>query len=545
MAGILEQPNEYLRIYDPATNGIIYCVNRLHLRTPGWSKQWLLSDTIPAIDVTSVIPFESKQAFTFDSYVDQKHIPKFVDMLIDFACLIHYHLVRSGSVIVHCKNGRSRSPTVILGFMMLRGLTREHATKWLQLAFQSQRPTIASKSGQFPNFTKFTNLQMALEMRCFLHSEKVKQRVFFNLNTFFSSSSLSSSNTSTSLLSPLTIETDTTLIVINAQTMFNEGIHLRLFGSPWKGIWKKPRSLQGVLPFTSFCSAIGTTLHSSLLPSNNNENVRGRSSDRLQNKRSSPRTFKPDPNTNVMGRRVKVPIVAKKKRQREQLMNTQEYKYGTLVEQLDSKRWRIDFDNNKNGKTEIIESEIIESAFIKGSRVTINWENAGQLSDGVVSEWDGGLSYKIWFDQERKIFLTPGQELFSSSKPLPSNCPNWMKTKTKTTAERSSSSSSSLTQNLKRIKRSPTQVQVKKVNSISTVQRSQSKIEKELIPTNTDPSPTVAPIVSVWQKLIDDVEHLDNNYSTIHTRMHHLQMFEYYFYRFQYRYMNSSEQYKR
>jgi len=90
MAGILEQPNEYLRVYDPATNGIIYCVNRLHLRTPGWSKQWLLSDTISAIDVTSVIPFESKQAFTFDSYVDQKHIPKFVDMLIDFACLIHY-----------------------------------------------------------------------------------------------------------------------------------------------------------------------------------------------------------------------------------------------------------------------------------------------------------------------------------------------------------------------------------------------------------------------------------------------------------------------
>ena len=113
-----------------------------------------------------------------------------------------------------------------------------------------------------------------------------------------------------------------------------------------------------------------------------------------------------------------------------------------------------------------------------------------------------------------------------------------------------------MTQNLKRIKRSPTQVKVK--NSISTVQRSQNKIEKELIPTNTDPSPPVekeliptntdpsppAPVEPVWQKLIDDVEYLDKHY-WISQDLHHLSMFEYYFYRFQYRYMNSSEQQKR
>lgn len=55
-----------------------------------------------------------------------------------------------------------------------------------------------------------------------------------------------------------------------------------------------------------------------------------------------------------MGRRVKVPIVAKKKRQREQLMNTQEYKYGTLVEQLDSKRWRFQSYNTSKQDDDIL-----------------------------------------------------------------------------------------------------------------------------------------------------------------------------------------------
>ena len=118
MAGFYESEHEFLRCVDPVTNGIIYCVNKIHLENAGWCKKWISNDIV-IIDVRKVNPFQSS-AFTHDSMVDRHKTSKFVDMLIDFACLIHFNLKRFGKVIIHCKNGRSRSPTVILAFMMLR-----------------------------------------------------------------------------------------------------------------------------------------------------------------------------------------------------------------------------------------------------------------------------------------------------------------------------------------------------------------------------------------------------------------------------------------
>ena len=149
-----EPSSEFLRVFDPLTGGIIICVNELALRDGSsktfnqWSE-WCQTHGFtqtPQICVYTEEPYDSK-AFTHDAHVDQAKIPQFVDMLIDYACMMDKYLREyNKSVIVHCKNGRSRSPTVILAFMMLRGIKLDHAKEWLTLAFQSQRPTIHEKS---------------------------------------------------------------------------------------------------------------------------------------------------------------------------------------------------------------------------------------------------------------------------------------------------------------------------------------------------------------------------------------------------------------
>ena len=318
--GIDESEHEFLRCVDPITNGIIYCVNKIHLEKDGWCKKWISNDIV-IIDVRKVKPFQSS-AFTHDSWVDRHKTSKFVDMLIDFACLIHANLKRFGKVIVHCKNGRSRSPTVILAFMMLRGLSKEHATSWLTTAFRSQRITIASRSVEFPNFPKFDSVISALAIRCSTESSRLEidKRVKHNFNTFSSTSSSSSSSLN----------------------------HLN--GLPFSGSWLVPRRLQGKLPSTSFCSAPSTM--SSSKSDTSSATKGGRTSKRVSIKNAAVVS----PAIHILGRRVIV-------------VGTN--KVGTLVEKISStssnnKRWRIDFDDRTSSIS--VSSEIV-SAFPKGTRV--------------------------------------------------------------------------------------------------------------------------------------------------------------------------------
>ena len=318
--GIDESEHEFLRCVDPITNGIIYCVNKIHLEKDGWCKKWISND-IHIIDVRKVKPFQSN-AFTHDSMVDRNKTSKFVDMLIDFACLIHANLKRFGKVIVHCKNGRSRSPTVILAFMMLRGLSKEHATSWLTTAFRSQRITIASRSVEFPNFPKFESVISALAIRCSTESSRLEidKRVEHNFNTFSSTSSSSSSSS------------------LN---------HLN--GLPFSGSWLVPERLKGKLPSTSFCSAPSTM--SSSKSDTSSATKGGRTSKRVSIKNAAVVS----PAIHILGRRVK-------------LVGTN--KVGTLVEKIgsssDNERWRIDFNDRTSSIS--LSSEIV-SAFPKGTRV--------------------------------------------------------------------------------------------------------------------------------------------------------------------------------
>ena len=61
--------------------------------------------------------------------------------------------------VICCRNGRSRSPNILLVYLMIfHGYDRATASKWLKALFQSQRPYITSKSAEFPNFVKFYNV---------------------------------------------------------------------------------------------------------------------------------------------------------------------------------------------------------------------------------------------------------------------------------------------------------------------------------------------------------------------------------------------------
>ena len=416
--GVIENINEFLSVVDPLTKGIIYCVNRNLLRKQGWCKQWLgipstpevattcnppsisndflavSSNEIKLIDVTETIPYSSKKAFTHDTFVDIGDEDTFIDLLIDFACMIHEELVKSGRVVINCKNGRSRSPQVILAFMMLRGIPREHCIQWLTLAFRSQRPTITRKSAEFPNFPKFHNVTVALEQRCIKHRSDIENRVRTNIP----SSCASSAN-------------------------------VYLSGEAWTGQWGKPINMDFSRSATSFCPAPGSLSSSSSVTSTET----GRRSKRVKRSKAAP-----DINIHTAGRRVKVLVdntqeTRKRKRTKEYKVGIEtrkrkrtieliEYKVGTLLYQnITTNKWQIAFDDHT---MEEVESKHIEVAFPKGTRVQVNWQGKGHFDHGVVSEWNGGESYGVWYDLEKRSMTTPGSEMFSSTKPLPALPPS-------------------------------------------------------------------------------------------------------------------------
>ena len=380
---IYEPQSEYLRIIDPLTHGIIYCINRNHLRTHNWKERFLIGNNVPIIDVTTVKPISNKTCFTHDSFVDQGKTQQFTELFIDYACLMHHHLSRSGSVVVHCKNGRSRSPTILLAFMMLRGILRPHAIAWLTKAFQVQRPTITARSAQFPNFVKFDNVTMHLDAS--LEKEWLVIRVDQNFKVLLAASSSSSSTSTTS----------------NSSSNFTDQLQGRLWTQPlvMPDKWKR------ILPASSCC--LSTNAYGSLL--NNTNSSEGERKRSTRGSKTSSNTSILNPNTQIAGRRIKI----------KQQQKSNKYQTGTLVSY--DRCWNIDLDDGT--KKRINRTIDLYPAFPIGSRVAINWEFRGEIVDGVVTEWKGGGKYFVWFDKEKRIYQTNGAEILPSMKDLPKHCP--------------------------------------------------------------------------------------------------------------------------
>jgi len=173
MATATEEPiNEYFQGYDPLSGGIIVCANRTHCRSDPWIEQFVYSKAntseVRRIDVTTNESCSDSvdMIFSHDSFVDPKQVMAYSQMLVDYSCEMHKALVKTKRVIVYCKNGRSRSPCVILAFLLLRGMTRDHAVGYLRLAFHTQRPTIYEQSANFRKSYIYRGLQLC----CVTHS---------------------------------------------------------------------------------------------------------------------------------------------------------------------------------------------------------------------------------------------------------------------------------------------------------------------------------------------------------------------------------------
>jgi hypothetical protein len=156
MATSIEEPiNEYFQGYDPLSGGVIVCANRSHCRSDPWIEQFVYSkaDTseVRRIDVTTNESCSDSvdMVFTHDSFVGPHKVLEFSQMLVDYCCEMHDALMKTKRVVVYCKNGRSRSPCVVLAFYLMRGMSRDHAVEYLTLAFQTQRPTIYERSANF------------------------------------------------------------------------------------------------------------------------------------------------------------------------------------------------------------------------------------------------------------------------------------------------------------------------------------------------------------------------------------------------------------
>lgn len=93
-------------------------------------------------------------------------VREFASVFIHFATAIAIvasmegfsHLIMDKRVILYCKNGRSRSPSIIAAFFILfRGFTFEEVEDWFLEAYPAQRPETQAISvqGGFPNLKRF------------------------------------------------------------------------------------------------------------------------------------------------------------------------------------------------------------------------------------------------------------------------------------------------------------------------------------------------------------------------------------------------------
>jgi hypothetical protein len=446
-----EPPHEFARVIDPLTHGIIYCVNRTHLKKPGWVDRFL-GKQVPIIDVTQQKPCNNSMSFTHDSFVDAKNVKKFLKIMIDYACLMHKHLVKFGSVVVHCKNGRSRSPTVILAFFMLRGIPLQSATQFLIKAFHSQRPTIAKSSASFPNFPKFDNVILSLGNS--LQQEWLISRVCSNFHPFFPVSESTSSaqftptqcsnmswkcercnrqyDPSNSVLKRcLSCNMKFSSSVVICKTMPSISIKhpstnlalvesFHLHGEPWTAPLIIPKQWKGKLPASSFCLEMETERREDYLHGNQRT---------VRKRRKVQKLLPPNPNVHTIGRRVKICVPSAESK----------YELGNLLMKVET-NWIVYMDD---GTEKTINEKDILSAFPVGERVVVNWGFEGQFFHGVVVDWDGGTHYSVFYDGEKRPYRTFGDEMKLSSKPLLNNCHPKVRRVIKNVRSSSSSSSRS------------------------------------------------------------------------------------------------------
>lgn len=364
-----EPVSDFLRVRDPRTGGIIICCNRSHVINPDFLEMVCGAAAanggaakVPVIDVTTCVPRGDSQAFVHDTFVLHKAVPRYCRMLVDFSCLIQSHLETSGVCIVHCKNGRSRSPNVILAHLMISALgsgspageasssgsnpqhmTRAFATDWLTTAFRVQRPTIAARSASFPNFAKFDNVIRALEKDVFAEVPWVRERIAENAERFSQAAGR------------------------------RNRVGMRV-------------ASKMVLPASGIAS----------------KHVQGQASTETTRRRLKVRKIDehltrpdPHPDRHVVGRRVRIFDA-----------ETSVWTVGTISDgPLDGGLFKVMIRDRESGQSRfVVESaQHILALFRRGTRVLVDWKMQGTKYVGVISNWDGGNRFAVRYDDDKRI----------------------------------------------------------------------------------------------------------------------------------------------
>ena len=83
-----------------------------------------------------------------------------VKSFVQYACVIALTLEsKEQDTLVLCKNGRSRSPSVMAAFFVLfRGYQLGSIQEWFRCAYREQRPATHAVSNRFPNFERFARV---------------------------------------------------------------------------------------------------------------------------------------------------------------------------------------------------------------------------------------------------------------------------------------------------------------------------------------------------------------------------------------------------
>ena len=159
-----EPESEFARVFDRDLNCVIVITNQKLQSDPEWVDKYIApmpGEYVMLNVARECVPCLAGKSLTHDEMVDPGKVNTLCKLLIDYTTFIQLEFLRGcKTFVICCKNGRSRSPTVILAFLILyRGFTPIEADEWLRCIFKTQRPRLfRTSTSDFPNFDKFINV---------------------------------------------------------------------------------------------------------------------------------------------------------------------------------------------------------------------------------------------------------------------------------------------------------------------------------------------------------------------------------------------------
>lgn len=115
---------------------------------------------------------EGGQTLAYDVMPEGREMQKVAAAFVQYASVIVHALETGKDAVVYCKNGRSRSPSVVAAFFILyRGVPLAELKQWFQEAYPAQRPETARVSSTFPNLERFEQV-LHLLVKCLVEPTK-------------------------------------------------------------------------------------------------------------------------------------------------------------------------------------------------------------------------------------------------------------------------------------------------------------------------------------------------------------------------------------